>query len=160
MSEQWKPCPGYEDTHEVSDQGRVRSVDTVLVNRNGVRRRWRGRELTPSPNALGYMMVTLSGNTTRKVAPLVLTAFVGPRPDGHVVLHLDSDPANNTLGNLRWGTQSENIRQSVRERTHRNSRKTECPRGHAYDANNGPYRRCRRCHADNERRRRARARQL
>jgi len=39
---------------------------------------------------------------------LVLEAFVGPCPDGMECRHLDSDPLNNHVGNLRWGTPKEN----------------------------------------------------
>jgi hypothetical protein len=40
---------------------------------------------------------------------LVLLAFVGPCPAGHEVLHLNHQPADNRLENLRYGTRSENI---------------------------------------------------
>ena len=50
---------------------------------------------------------------TRFVHSLVLTAFVAPRPEGMYALHKDDDPTNNSLDNLYWGTQSENIRQCV-----------------------------------------------
>ena len=39
---------------------------------------------------------------------LVLTTFVGPCPDGCECLHLDDNPQNNCLDNLRWGTPKEN----------------------------------------------------
>ncbi len=42
------------------------------------------------------------------VHTLVLTAFVSPRPAGLVCCHWDGDPANNELGNLRWGTPADN----------------------------------------------------
>lgn len=45
---------------------------------------------------------------------LVLTAFVGPRPDGHECRHLDGNKTNNTLGNLAWGTKQENAEDSLR----------------------------------------------
>lgn len=39
---------------------------------------------------------------------LVLEAFVGPRPRRMVARHLDGDQSNNAVGNLAWGTPSEN----------------------------------------------------
>lgn len=45
---------------------------------------------------------------TINVNVLVLTAFVGPKPPGHVSRHLDGTRDNNVLGNLAWGTPSEN----------------------------------------------------
>ena len=39
---------------------------------------------------------------------LVLTAFVGPRPEGLYGCHRDDNPENNVLNNLYWGTPKEN----------------------------------------------------
>jgi hypothetical protein len=38
-----------------------------------------------------------------------MLAFVGPRPPGLEIRHLDGDPGNNALNNLRYGTRSENL---------------------------------------------------
>lgn len=105
--EQWRPVVGYEGIYEVSDHGRVRSLDRF----NHIGRRYRGRVLRPSTDRGGYQRVVLSQNgncKTAKIHSLVLEAFVGPRPDGLHVCHGDSNPANNHLSNLRYATQSEN----------------------------------------------------
>lgn len=47
----------------------------------------------------------------------VLKLFVGPRPPGLNGLHIDDDRDNNTINNLKWGTQSENVSMA-----HRNGR--------------------------------------
>lgn len=39
-----------------------------------------------------------------------MLAFVGPKPSGTEILHLDHDPANNRLVNLKYGTRTENLR--------------------------------------------------
>ena len=45
----------------------------------------------------------------KTVHSLVLLAFVGDRPDGMIhTRHLDDDPSNNVLANLRYGTPKEN----------------------------------------------------
>lgn len=46
--------------------------------------------------------------------------------------HLDGDPTNNHLDNLRWGTHQENVDDMTRHRTHRNARKTHCKHGHGF----------------------------
>lgn len=46
----------------------------------------------------------------RKVAYLVLTTFVGPRPSGLQVCHKDDDPTNNARSNLYWGTPKRNMK--------------------------------------------------
>lgn len=134
----------------MSDQGRIRGVDRELVNRNGVRRHWRGRIRALTPNEDGYLKA-LCGTRTVYPHRAVMLAFVGPRPEGLVTLHADDDPNNNALTNLSYGTQRENVQKSVAVGTHVNARKTTCPNGHPYDGMNGPHRRCKQCHAANER---------
>jgi hypothetical protein len=56
----------------------------------------------------GYQQIKLGRSRQTKVHILVLEAFVGPRPDGMVCRHLDGNPQNNRLSNLRWGTPEEN----------------------------------------------------
>lgn len=104
---EWRPVPGWERYH-VSSDGRVRNSQT-------------GRILKRWPDKLGYLRVSLCVNyhqVTRHVHQLVTEAFHGPRPDGHVVRHLDGDRLNNEPANLAWGTPSENTLDSVRHGTH------------------------------------------
>jgi len=64
----------------------------------------------------GYIIVTLRQpdrnlprRITRYVHRLLLTAFVGPCPEGMECRHLDGCRTNNQLSNLVWGTRAENI---------------------------------------------------
>ena len=75
------------------------------------------RLLKASPDKQGYRRVTLynsKGIFNRTVHPLVLEHFHGPRPTvngkRYVGRHLDGNPLNNHISNLRWSTQSENLR--------------------------------------------------
>lgn len=102
--EEWRPVVGYEGRYEVSSLGRVRSL--------GVRRGggiWPLRSVRTSG---GYLRVTLyaSDGTSRNqwVHILVALAFIGPRPPGHEVRHLDGNPANPASANLAYGTAKEN----------------------------------------------------
>lgn len=85
---------------------RVGSDGTVWSSRM---RGW--RRLKPTPNHKGYLMVTLRAAGTglhRFVHVLVLTAFVGPRPEGHESAHGSGGKTDNSVGNLRWATPQEN----------------------------------------------------
>jgi hypothetical protein len=90
----WKPVVGWEDLYDVSDQGRVRRK----YNRYGVivfslTRCERGE----------YPMVGLSRkgrSTTRSIHGLVASAFIGPRPDGYVINHIDGNKMNARVANL------------------------------------------------------------
>ena len=96
---------------------------------------------------------------------LVLTAFVGPRPDGFVACHIDGNPKNNTVANLMWGSHTENAWQKVGHGRHQNANKESCPQGHPYAGGNlyeaprgdgSRFRQCRACVKENSRRYRAR----
>lgn len=139
-TERWLPFVGYEGLYEVSDMGRVRSIDRVVIDTTGKTRRLRGRILAQTK--LGntpYLKVVLCrapSQTTRSVHSLVLEAFVGPRPDGMEACHGFGGQVDNRLVNLRWDTLSENNYDMVRQGTHRAVQKTRCPRGHLLRAPN------------------------
>lgn len=123
MPERWLPIEGYEGFYEVSDKGRVRSVDRTIVNARGRRVRYKGRVLKQSITG-EYMSVCLSkiGDAKpRSVHLLVLETFVGPRP-GHPSqwhgCHNDGNWRNNNLSNLRWGTAQSNCQDAMEHGTH------------------------------------------
>jgi hypothetical protein len=140
----WLSVPQYESTYEVSDLGRVRSLDRVVVCRNRIgfgfhERRYPTRLLKVSPDDNGYPRVslTVSGRVQRRhVHRLVLGVFVGPAPEGHEGCHRDGNPENNRLDNLYWGTPSENQYDKVRHGRHHNQVKTVCKYGHPLVAPN------------------------
>lgn len=119
MTEEWKPVVGFESCYEVSNQGRVRSLPRVVdsMNRWGpVRLTLKGKLLALLTDQNGYLKVLLSqkGRATNKlVAVLVAEAFLGQRPKGLFVLHSDGNAKNNYVANLRYGTQAENMRDSM-----------------------------------------------
>ena len=154
----WKPVVGYEDAYEVSSRGKVRSVDRVTERGAKLR----GVPLTEFKTPHGYVRVGLCkhGKTrTTLVHPLVLEAFVGPRPAGSDCRHLNDVPDDNRIENLAWGSRSENVYDSVRNGSHINARKTHCIRGHAfaganlYIAKQTGKRQCKQCASDGQRRR-------
>lgn len=67
-----------------------------------------------------YPQIELFSETERWrvcIHQLVLEAFVGPRPEGHVCRHLDGTRLNNSLENLAWGTKTENAQDRIRHGT-------------------------------------------
>lgn len=100
----WKPIPNHYG-YDVSDQGDVRSWKPKN-GRGGLIETPRLLTALPFKDSK-YLRVNLSGKT-RRVHQLVLEAFVGPCPANHVVMHIDDNPTNNKLTNLKYGTQKEN----------------------------------------------------
>jgi len=148
--ENWLPISGYEGRYEVSDTGRVRSLDRLDAQGNMIR----GRVLKPDTRPSGHLRVTLcrDSQTARFwVHRLVLTAFVAPIPPGHEACHNDGDPSHNSVANLRWDTKKANAQDRRRHGTDAHARLTHCPQGHEYSADNTYYekarrwRRCRTC---------------
>lgn len=130
--ERWLPVPGWEGLYEVSDLGRVRSLDRMVRTHHDGRRLVRGRVLKPGRvSKYGHQGVIFtkagSGRYPFQVHQLVLLAFDRPCPDGMEVRHLDSNPANNALTNLTYGTRKENAQDRVQNGTDNNARKTHCP---------------------------------
>lgn len=135
MAETWKPIPKWEGYYEVSDRGRIRSVDRTITTKAGWNQFLRGQVMSQHANDYGYLYsMACRGNMQKRiwVHRAVLEAFVECRPEGKVCMHIDNDPTNNTVENLRWGTQQENIQQCVREGRQHNMNKTHCKRGHPF----------------------------
>jgi hypothetical protein len=124
--ETWLPVVGWVGLYEVSDLGRVRSLDRIVLTDNGrcrpYLRRYRGRILSPAVHPQhGYHSVVLSAGgrpTTAQVHVLVLLAFAGPPKPGQQARHGPGGPGDNRWPeNLCWGTQAENEADKLRDGT-------------------------------------------
>ena len=118
MEEIWKPVIGYEGLYEVSNLGRVRSIDRLVKYSNGQIHLHKGRMLSPGlVHKLGYLQVALCNNGKIKhkmVYRLVAEAFL-PNPDNlPQVNHKDENPFNNCVENLEWCTIEYNINYGTR----------------------------------------------
>lgn len=161
-SESWKPVVGYEDYYEVSDYGRVRSLDRECWNGAGW---WTkpGRLMKLPLNGDGYHLVSLSVKgkaKSYKVHRLVLEAFEGPCPEGMEGAHNNGIPTDNRLVNLRYCTHQKNNDDKnihgtsqahrVKAGVHYPARLKDCKRGHVLAMPNLaehalPARRCLAC---------------
>lgn len=107
MEEIWRPVKEYEGYYEVSNLGRVRSIDRVVVDKTGRRQFKKGTLLNYRPDRQGYCIVSLSINRkykTKCVHTLVADAFI-PNPDNlPQVNHKDEVKSNNCVDNLEWCT--------------------------------------------------------
>ena len=161
--EEWRPVVGYEGLYEVSSLGRVRSLDRVVHRPHTGPYKKQGRTLVLQEHRQGYRLVDLyrdGERRVRKVHRLVAEAFL-PNPNSlPVVLHGRLGVSSNAVSNLRWGTQTDNLFDTVRDGRHGMARRTHCPQGHEYTRENTysppgtKARACRQCRRENVRRHR------
>lgn len=115
--EVWKDVVGYEGYYQVSNLGRVRSLDRELPHSRNSTYIKRGRVLKPIYGGDNYQMVCLRVNNKPKnqyIHRLVATTFIG-KPQGNMeVNHKDGDKKNNKVSNLEWVTSSENTRHAYK----------------------------------------------
>lgn len=104
LDERWLPVKGFGQRYWVSTHGRVWSnLD--------------GNFIYGSNTRFGYTDLSLrdySGKRVRRTMHrLVAEAFIPNPNDYPYVLHGDDDPSNNCVWNLRWGTQTDNMRDAI-----------------------------------------------
>lgn len=119
MNVLWKPIDGYEGLYEVSNKGNIRSMERMVVDKNGSTKPVHAKMLTwhkskqTLRHPVAHYHVELWKDGKRKavrVHRLVAQAFI-PNPDGKPqVNHIDGNPGNNAVANLEWATNSENMR--------------------------------------------------
>ena len=110
MTENWLPILGYEGHYEVSDQGRVKSLERRVKHGKSTRQ-VNERVLSPIKDRDGYLLVNLSVEgkmRTEKVHRLVATAFLGSNHD-RSVNHINMVKTDNRVSNLEWVSHPQNL---------------------------------------------------
>ena len=109
--EEWRDIPGFEGMFQVSSMGRVKSLDRIVGGAGGRTRVFPGSMRSFGRAGAGYRNVTLGKNGRRRtfrLHRLVLSVFVGPCPEGFQGSHLNGDPGDNRLCNLKWESARDN----------------------------------------------------
>lgn len=132
LSEIWKDISGYEGIYQVSNLGRVRSIDRI----DNLGRHKREKILTPCVGHNGYYFVRLYGNgkySNRRINRLVAEAFIPTNDYSLEVNHKNGVKTDNSIENLEWCTRSENtlhafatgLKQPMRGEKHGSSKLTK-----------------------------------
>ena len=114
-NEFWKKVLN-NSNYEVSNLGRVRSLDRYIIYSNKITHFCRGRmlkQIVDKTNRYWVHIIEDKKNINRRVCNLVLESFVSPRPFGLICCHNDGNPLNNNINNLRWDTPKNNSADSM-----------------------------------------------
>lgn len=125
--ERWIDIKGYEGLYQVSDNGRVRSLDRRVGVIDGSVRCFRGKILKPNIATNGYLYVNLYKDGSRKTTYIhscVLKNF-NPCDDVLTVDHINEIKTDNRLCNLRWLSFHDNASRSTRGRFRRSDEHME-----------------------------------
>ena len=127
-NEEWGDVVGYEGLYQVSDQGRVKSLERKVSHWRGGERIQKERILKPDVSQDGYLRVGLYAGGKRKwfrVHRLVCEAFHDNPDNKSDVNHINEDKADNRAVNLEWCTAKENNNHGTRnERSAKNRSKS------------------------------------
>jgi hypothetical protein len=104
--EEWKGVKGFEESYQVSNLGSVRSLDRILIDKNGNKHTFKGKILKQCTDKYGYLRVNLYNNHCQRkfvlVHRLVAEAFI-PNPDNlPQVNHKSEVKTDNSVANLEW----------------------------------------------------------
>jgi len=116
--ERWAEIPGYDGLYEISDQGRVKSrgrMRRAVAPRNGREYEYMtvGRILKNQKSSSGYWQVCLHKNgvgSIKSIHRMMAVAFIPNNNNHPFINHKDGDKSNNSLDNLEWCTNSQNIK--------------------------------------------------
>ena len=107
MKEEWRPVKGFEGYYEVSNVGRVRSIDRIIKGRNNISYNYKGKLLSPGIsfcNNNPRHIVALTKDCkqyVKMVATLMAEAFL-PKPKRAILRFKDKNSFNISLSNLYW----------------------------------------------------------
>ncbi|MBO7251777.1 MAG: HNH endonuclease [Oscillospiraceae bacterium] len=119
-SEIWRAVPGFESYYEVSNLGRVRSLDRIITSKTGKAYIKPGRIRKQVHNdSTGYYMMVLCGDRIQKTMTthrLVALAFLENPLGLECVNHKNEDKHDNRVENLEWCDKAYNNHYGTREK--------------------------------------------
>lgn len=112
-AEEWRDIPGWEGFYQISNKGRVKSLERSFLDSRGGNRVYGEKIIKLVNNGQGYLCASLCWKgvqITIRVHRVVAVAFI-PNPDNKPQInHKNGIKSDNWVENLEWSTGSENIK--------------------------------------------------
>ena len=116
QTEIWKPVVGLEDYYMISNIGRIKSVERIVVHSDGRKRHIGGKILKTRINNHGYECIRISCNRQKGMLNIhraVALAFIPNIENKPYIDHVNTIRNDNRVENLRWVTQMENAHNPI-----------------------------------------------
>lgn len=119
MNEIWKDIKGYEGLYQVSNLGRVKSLSRIYKHnyfgRETKYKKSKDKILNVNKNqGYGHVILCKNGKCKQKLLHRILAkAFIPNIENKPNINHIDGNGLNNSLENLEWCTQKENVRHAI-----------------------------------------------
>jgi len=110
-NEIWKDIIGYEGLYQISNLGRVKSLERIIMCKNNSKKKITEKIKKQQIGTTGYYTIMLYKNDLGKnfkVHRLVAISFITNPEKKIYVNHIDFNPLNNSLDNLEWVSNREN----------------------------------------------------
>lgn len=113
MAEEWRNIAGYEGLYQVSNLGRVKSLDRK--RRSGAGEYVQKGRVMSASNDRYYAVTLYKCGKCKKfmIHRLVACTFIPTSNKKLVVNHIDGNRKNNHVNNLEWCTQKQNIAHAI-----------------------------------------------
>ena len=118
--EKWKDIAGYEGLYQISNMGRVKSLERYQQNHGALQHRpetiKKPTERKCKDGAQGYLALVLYKDNIGKncyIHRLVAEAFIPNPQNKETVNHINGDKHDNRVENLEWSTYTENNHHAI-----------------------------------------------
>ena len=112
-NEVWRDIVGYEGRYMASNLGRIKAL-SHFVNRGFCECFTKEQIIKPKVKDNGYLFVMLSSGSTKSIKNkyvhrLIAECFIPNNENKPQIDHINGNKKDNSMCNLKWSTQSENI---------------------------------------------------
>lgn len=113
-NEFWIDIKGYENQYQISNFGKIKSLDRIVIDKNGRRMIYKGKILSPikSNRKNNYYLFVILKRKINYIHRLIAENFIENPNKYQVVDHINEDTTDNRIENLQWVTMEYNTYKS------------------------------------------------